>query len=150
VAQDPHWAHWDQNCERTLWVYSKSTHWVLWWALSKEPTTYLQGNDWANCFRAHKELTINLLGKFPLAPSVSCSRPHSRSHSGSHSCSRSHSRSRSLSHSRSLPNLRSQSCSRFPLNLSPLRLPEFPFNFISHSQSVSFSSNSSSKYFFIS
>jgi hypothetical protein len=23
VAQDPHWAHWDQNCERTLWVHFK-------------------------------------------------------------------------------------------------------------------------------
>jgi hypothetical protein len=36
---------------------------------SKEPTTYLLGNDWANCFRAHKELTMDPLGKFPLAPS---------------------------------------------------------------------------------
>ena len=25
---------------------------------------------WANCFRAHKELTMNPLGKLPLAPSV--------------------------------------------------------------------------------
>jgi hypothetical protein len=23
VTQDPHWAHWDQNCERTLWVHFK-------------------------------------------------------------------------------------------------------------------------------
>ena len=23
MAQDPHWAHWDQNCERTLWVHFK-------------------------------------------------------------------------------------------------------------------------------
>jgi hypothetical protein len=37
---------------------------------SKEPTTYLLGNNWANCFRAHKELTMDPLGKFPLAPSV--------------------------------------------------------------------------------
>jgi hypothetical protein len=37
---------------------------------SKEPTTYLLGNDRANCFRAHKELTMDPLGKFPLAPSV--------------------------------------------------------------------------------
>jgi hypothetical protein len=36
---------------------------------SKELTTYLLGNNQANCFRAHKELTIDPLGKFPLAPS---------------------------------------------------------------------------------
>jgi hypothetical protein len=36
---------------------------------SKEPTTYLLGNNWVNCFRAHKELTMDQLGKFPLAPS---------------------------------------------------------------------------------
>jgi hypothetical protein len=36
---------------------------------SKEPTTYLLGNNWVNCFRAHKELTMDPLGKFPLAPS---------------------------------------------------------------------------------
>jgi hypothetical protein len=38
---------------------------------SKEPTTYLLGNNQVNCFRAHKELTMDLLGKFPLAPSES-------------------------------------------------------------------------------
>jgi hypothetical protein len=37
---------------------------------SKELTTYLLGNSWVNCFRAHKELTMDLLDKFPLAPSV--------------------------------------------------------------------------------
>jgi hypothetical protein len=36
---------------------------------SKKPTTYLLGNNQANCFRAHKELTMDPLGKFPLAPS---------------------------------------------------------------------------------
>jgi hypothetical protein len=36
---------------------------------SKEPTTYLLGNDWANCFRTHKELTMYLLGNLLLAPS---------------------------------------------------------------------------------
>jgi hypothetical protein len=35
---------------------------------SKELTTYLLGNNQANCFRAHKELTMDPLGKFPLAP----------------------------------------------------------------------------------
>jgi hypothetical protein len=45
--------------------------WVLWWALSKEPTTYLLGNNQVNCFRAHKELTMDSLGKSPLAPSGS-------------------------------------------------------------------------------
>ena len=29
----------------------------------------LVGNGWANCFRAHNELTMGLLGKYPLAPS---------------------------------------------------------------------------------
>ena len=37
----------------------------------KEPITYLLGNNYANCFRDHKELTMDLLGKYPLAPSVS-------------------------------------------------------------------------------
>jgi hypothetical protein len=49
---------------------SKDTQWVLWWVLSKELTPYLLGNNQANCFRAHKELTMDPLGKFPLAPSV--------------------------------------------------------------------------------
>jgi hypothetical protein len=31
---------------------------------SKEPTTYLLGNNWANCFRAHKELTMDQLLMF--------------------------------------------------------------------------------------
>ena len=29
----------------------------------------LVGNRWANCFRTHNELTMGLLGKYPLAPS---------------------------------------------------------------------------------
>ena len=32
----------------------------------------LVGNGWANCFRTHNELTMGLLGKYPLAPSVTC------------------------------------------------------------------------------
>jgi hypothetical protein len=28
------------------------------------------GNNQANCFRVHEELTMDSLGKFPLAPSV--------------------------------------------------------------------------------
>ena len=36
----------------------------------KELTTYLLGNDWANCFKTHNELTMYPLGKCPLAPSV--------------------------------------------------------------------------------
>ena len=30
----------------------------------------LVGNEWANCFRTHNELTMGLPGKYPLAPSV--------------------------------------------------------------------------------
>ena len=30
----------------------------------------LVGKGWANCFRTHNELTMGLLGKYPLAPSV--------------------------------------------------------------------------------
>ena len=29
----------------------------------------LVGNRWVNCFRTHNELTMGLLGKYPLAPS---------------------------------------------------------------------------------
>ena len=29
----------------------------------------LVGNGWANCFRTHNELTMGLLGTYPLAPS---------------------------------------------------------------------------------
>ena len=36
----------------------------------KELTTYLLGNDWANCFKTHNKLTMYPLGKWPLAPSV--------------------------------------------------------------------------------
>ena len=28
----------------------------------------LVGKGWANCFRTHNELTMGLLGKYPLAP----------------------------------------------------------------------------------
>ena len=30
----------------------------------------LVGNGWVNCFRTHNELTMGLLGKYPLAPSA--------------------------------------------------------------------------------
>ena len=36
---------------------------------SKELTTYLLGNNQVNCFRTYKELTVDPLGNFPLAPS---------------------------------------------------------------------------------
>ena len=32
----------------------------------------LVGNGWVNCFRTHNELTMGLLGKYPLAPSDLC------------------------------------------------------------------------------
>ena len=37
----------------------------------KIPKKYLVGNDWANGFKTHNELTMYPLGKYPLAPSVS-------------------------------------------------------------------------------
>jgi hypothetical protein len=36
----------------------------------KVPKKYLVGNDWANGFKTHNELTMYPLGKYPLAPSV--------------------------------------------------------------------------------
>jgi hypothetical protein len=35
----------------------------------KVPKKYLVGNDWANGFKTHNELTMYPLGKYPLAPS---------------------------------------------------------------------------------
>ena len=84
------WSNWWVLFERTRSVRSKSTHWVIWWVLLKqtqgfrskvptgyfdgyflkELTTYPLGNDWANCFKTHNELTMYPLGKWPLAPSM--------------------------------------------------------------------------------
>jgi hypothetical protein len=36
----------------------------------KVPKKYLVGNNWANSFKTHNELTMYPLGKYPLAPSV--------------------------------------------------------------------------------
>jgi hypothetical protein len=36
----------------------------------KVPRKYLVGNNWANGFKTHNELTMYPLGKYPLSPSV--------------------------------------------------------------------------------
>jgi hypothetical protein len=43
---------------------------MYWWILFKRAHPHLLGSNQANCFRDHKELTMDLLGKCPLATSV--------------------------------------------------------------------------------
>jgi hypothetical protein len=40
----------------------------------KVPKKYLVGNNWANSFKTHNELTMYPLGKYPLAPSERVSK----------------------------------------------------------------------------
>ena len=59
----------------TFKKYPPCTWWIIGGQIEKFfekiPTMGLVGNGWVNCFRTHNELTMGLLGKYPLAPSDS-------------------------------------------------------------------------------